>query len=142
MGSQIGNNRDFPPTIEKNISLLYQNLWDPGMTDPERKLRAELEGETFDKKLKIFSCFKHLNGTKLSSHLWFFEGFCRLLKPEFIVLLDVGTQPDATGVVNLIKGFYNNNGTQDEDVGGTTGLMSVDSNFPSEEGGDGVREEE
>jgi hypothetical protein len=72
MGSQIGNNRDFPPTIEKNISLLYQNLWDPGMTDPERKLRAELEGETFDKKLKIFSCFKHLNGTKLSSHLWFF----------------------------------------------------------------------
>lgn len=34
MDSQVANNRDFPPTIEKNISLLYQNLWHPGMTDP------------------------------------------------------------------------------------------------------------
>jgi chitin synthase len=68
----------------------------------------------------------------LSSHLWFFEGFCRYLDPRFIVLLDVGTQPDDSGIVNLIKGFYNRNGTEDEDVGGTTGLMNVDPNFPSE----------
>lgn len=40
MSAQVANNRDFPPTIEKNVSLLYQNLWDPGMTDPERKLEA------------------------------------------------------------------------------------------------------
>ena len=36
MGSYVANNRDFPPSIEKNISLLYQNLWNPGMTDPKR----------------------------------------------------------------------------------------------------------
>ena len=60
--------------------------------------------------LKIFTCFKHLNGTKLSSHLWFFEGFCRFLNPQYIVLLDVGTQPDNEGVVNLIKGFRKHNG--------------------------------
>jgi cellulose synthase/poly-beta-1,6-N-acetylglucosamine synthase-like glycosyltransferase len=53
------------------------------------------------------------------------------LNPEFIVLLDVGTKPEDMGVVNLIRGF---NG--DPDVGGVTGLMSVDANFPSEEGGD------
>ena len=35
-----------------------------------------------------------MNGKKLSSHLWFFEGFCRYLQPEFVVLLDVGTTPD------------------------------------------------
>lgn len=95
------------------------------MTDPTRA------NEDFgDRYLKIFSCFKHLNGTKLSSHLWFFEGFCRYLDPEFIVLLDVGTKPDTEGVVNLIRGFV------DKDVGGVTGLMSVDSQFPSLEGGD------
>lgn len=85
----------------------------------------------YTKRLKIFSCFKHLNGTKLSSHLWFFEGFCRYLDPEFIVLLDVGTKPEDKGVVNLIRGFQG-----DKNVGGVTGLMSVDANFPSEEGGD------
>jgi len=47
------------------------------------------------------------------------------------VLLDVGTKPEDKGVVNLIRGFQG-----DKDVGGVTGLMSVDANFPSEEGGD------
>jgi chitin synthase len=72
-----------------------------------------------------------MNGTKLSSHLWFFEGFCRYLNPTFIVLLDVGTQPNEEGLVNLLRGFYNRNGTDNSTVGGVTGLMSIDNEFPS-----------
>ena len=34
MGGMVAGNRDFPPSIEKSISLLYQNLWHPGLTDP------------------------------------------------------------------------------------------------------------
>lgn len=49
----------------------------------------------------------------------------------------MGTKPEDKGVVNLIRGF---NG--DPDVGGVTGLMSVDANFPSEEGGDEEAEED
>ena len=68
------------------------------MTDQNKRLEAELDPKLKAKyskyHLKLLSCFKHLNGTKLSSHLWFFEGFCRFLEPKFIVLLDVGTQPD------------------------------------------------
>ena len=71
--------------------------------------------------------FKHLNGTKLSSHLWFFEGFCRYLNPEFIVLLDVGTVPADDAIPNLLRGFH------EKDVGGVTGMMSVDRNFQSQE---------
>jgi cellulose synthase/poly-beta-1,6-N-acetylglucosamine synthase-like glycosyltransferase len=77
-----------------------------------------------------------MNGKKLSSHLWFFEGFCRYLQPEFVVLLDVGTTPDSkdfgkgyNGLTNLIRGFYH-----DKDIGGVTGLMSIDSDFASLEG--------
>jgi chitin synthase len=88
-------------------------MWSPQPTDPL--------------KLKVISCFKHINGTKLSSHLWFFEGFCRHINPQFCVLLDVGTEPDTHGIVNLVKSF------RDPSVGGATGLMSVDSNFISEE---------
>ena len=51
-------------------------------------------------------------------------------------MLDVGTKPEDKGVVNLLKGFT------DIDVGGVTGLMSVDSEFPSLEGGDDSDDEE
>ena len=94
------------------------------------------------KYLKIFSCFKHLNGTKLSSHLWFFQGFCRYLDPQYLVLLDVGTQTNEDEVANLIRGFKKMDGSDNEDIGGVTGLMSVDSEFPSEEGGDTYTQED
>lgn len=113
MAEFVTKNQDFPPSIEKSLSLCYQNLWSPTPESPV--------------KLKLLSCFKHINGTKLSSHLWFFEGFCRHINPHFCVLLDVGTEPDPYGIVNLIKTF------RDESIGGATGLMSVDSNFISEE---------
>ncbi len=83
------------------------------------------------RRLRLFSAFKHTNGTKLSSHLLFFEGFCRFIKPEFCVLLDVGTKPSKKGLLNLIRGFY-----YESNIGGCTGLMSIDSNFKSLEGDD------
>ena len=81
--------------------------------------------------MNLFAVVKYVNKGKLSSHLWFFEGFCRYYHPEFCVLLDVGTTPDEQGLVNLLKGF-----SAGKDVGGVTGFMSVDANFPSLEGGD------
>ena len=124
----VSRNRDFPPSIEKNIALVYQNLWKPSKTHFPESGPAPKD---YPESLRLFSCFKHTNGTKLSSHLWFFEGFCRFLKPKYCVLLDVGTTPDKKGLMNLIKGF-----SASHNIGGCTGFMSVDSNFKSEEGGE------
>ena len=77
MKGNVSRNRDFPPCIEKNVALVYQNLWKPSKTHFGERGR-DLDST---EKLRVFSCFKHTNGTKLSSHLWFFEGFCRYLKP-------------------------------------------------------------
>ena len=77
MKGNVTRNRDFPPSIEKNIAMVYQNLWKPSKTNFDRETQPRDSIE----KLRVFSCFKHTNGTKLSSHLWFFEGFCRYLKP-------------------------------------------------------------
>jgi chitin synthase len=66
--SGVENNDNFPETIPKRISLLYQNKWKPGKGAGRERLN-------------LLTCFKHLNGKKLSSHAWFFEGFCRYLKP-------------------------------------------------------------
>ncbi len=107
----VKNNSDFPPSIEKNLSFIYQNLWSPNPDD--------------EIKLKIISCFKHTNGTKLSSHLWFFEGFCRQFNPEICILLDVGTKPSELGILKYLEAFT------DENIGGVTGFMSVDADFQS-----------
>lgn len=71
MSSHVQRNRDFPPSIEKNISLVYQNLWYPDKTNfdvDERNIKVPDANDC----LRLFSCFKHTNGTKLSSHLLFF----------------------------------------------------------------------
>jgi chitin synthase len=31
--------------------------------------------------------------------MWFFEGFCRLLRPKYCTFIDVGTVPDEWGLV-------------------------------------------
>lgn len=70
MKKKVQANRDIPPSQEKNIALVYQNIWRPSKTyfpDSHHKKPQDLQ-----EGLRVFSCFKHTNGTKLSSHLWFF----------------------------------------------------------------------
>ncbi|OMJ87123.1 hypothetical protein SteCoe_11196 [Stentor coeruleus] len=43
--------------------------------------------------LNIVFAVKQLNKRKLNTHLWFFGGFCEMIQPKFIMLLDVGTKP-------------------------------------------------
>lgn len=43
--------------------------------------------------LKMVFCVKQKNKRKLNTHLWFFGGFCEMIKPKFVMLLDVGTKP-------------------------------------------------
>lgn len=43
--------------------------------------------------LQLIMCVKQFNKRKLNTHLWFFGGFCELLNPEYVMLLDVGTKP-------------------------------------------------
>jgi cellulose synthase/poly-beta-1,6-N-acetylglucosamine synthase-like glycosyltransferase len=51
------------------------------------------------------------------------------LKPDYCVLLDVGTKPRKRGILNLLKGF-----SAGDDIGGVTGFMNVNSSFKSLEG--------
>lgn len=53
-------------------------------------MNEEEEESTF---MNLFLCIKYKNAGKLSSHNWFFNGFCEELKPKYAVLLDVGLRP-------------------------------------------------
>ena len=64
--------------------------------------------DKFKNYLTIFFLNKHLNGKKISSHMWFFEGFAKFLKPKYCALIDVGTVPAEDGLVNYFKAMEAN----------------------------------
>ncbi|OMJ87528.1 hypothetical protein SteCoe_10702 [Stentor coeruleus] len=43
--------------------------------------------------LNFCLCIKQFNKRKLNTHLWFFGGFCKMIQPEYVMLIDVGTKP-------------------------------------------------
>lgn len=53
--------------------------------------------------MNLFMCVKYKNSKKLSSHNWFFNGFCKELRPKYAVLLDVGLKPEAEALVKMYK---------------------------------------
>jgi cellulose synthase/poly-beta-1,6-N-acetylglucosamine synthase-like glycosyltransferase len=60
----------------------------------DRHLAESHHQETVKVSMNLFLCVKYKNSGKLSSHNWFFNGFCKELRPRYSVLLDVGLKPD------------------------------------------------
>ena len=71
--------------------------------------------------MPIFHVFKFTNGSKLSSHMWFFEGFCKELNPDYCVLMDVGADPAKDAIFKLIMAME-----ADKKVGGVCGTMRIE----------------
>ena len=73
--------------------------------------------------MNLFLCVKYKNRGKLSSHNWFFNGFCRELNPTFAVLLDVGLRPKKEAIYKMYN--YMNDPANKQTVGGVCGYMSL-----------------
>ena len=48
-------------------------------------------------------CVKYKNGGKLSSHNWFFNGFCKEFYPKYTMLLDVGIRPHSIALLRMYE---------------------------------------
>ena len=72
------------------------------------------------KYVNLFFCIKYKNSGKLSSHNWFFNGFCQELKPKVAILLDVGLRPYPDSVFKMYKYLKRH-----PNVGGVCGYMSL-----------------
>lgn len=70
--------------------------------------------------MNLFIITKYKNRGKLSSHNWFFNGFCQELKPTYSVLLDVGLTPDKDALFKMCQYMERN-----EKVGGVCGYMGL-----------------
>lgn len=108
---EIDSKNYLPPGIAKKTSVCYQ---------------VQLTNDDFNCKLKhriklnVFFNVKITNKGKLSSHLWFFQGFCKFLQPQYCALIDCGTKPAKNGLFNFFRVLE-----ADEKVGGLCGYMGV-----------------
>jgi len=70
--------------------------------------------------MNLFLCTKYKNAGKLSSHNWFFNGFCKELTPQYAVLLDVGLKTEGTALMKMYSYMKSH-----PNVGGVCGYMSL-----------------
>ena len=71
--------------------------------------------------MNIFFTIKHSNKGKLSSHLWFFEGFCNMINPDACILVDCGTVPSSDAIFKM----WAHINTFKETCGGVCGYMKL-----------------
>lgn len=98
--------------VPNNLLHVFQvTTWDVGLADDMLKGR------------RVHICFgvKHRNDGKINSHKWFFQGICKYLKPQFCLMLDIGTRPDDYALLKLYAHMRN-----DPKCGGCCGEIQVD----------------
>ncbi|CAK95179.1 unnamed protein product (macronuclear) [Paramecium tetraurelia] len=104
MEDQYNRAKDYVQN-RKNTAWVYQD----GLVD-----------KGLDGILPIFYTFKFSNGSKLSSHMWFFKGFCKIFNPDYCVLMDVGANPQKDAIFQLIMAME-----QNPKLGGVCGTMRI-----------------
>lgn len=57
---------------------------------------------------QLIFILKQKNAKKINSHKWFFEAVCEVIKPEVVMLLDVGTKPLDKALYHLYRAFERN----------------------------------
>ena len=98
--------------IPKNCLHLFQVCtWDFGLKDDH------LGG----RRINFVFALKHANDGKINSHKWFFQGVCKYLKPEYTLMLDIGTKADDYAILKLYKYM-----TLNDKCGGCCGEIEVD----------------
>ena len=98
--------------VQKNCLHLFQACtWDFGLE------KESLHG----RRINFIFALKQRNDGKINSHKWFFQGICKYLKPEFTLMLDIGTRADNYAIAKLYKYMLQNN-----DCGGCCGEIEVD----------------
>ena len=80
--------------------------------------------DTFPPMQVVFALKEH-NAGKLNSHEWYFNAFAEQIRPEYTVLLDVGTLPTKSAFYRLLTAMEIN-----PQIGGTCGEIAVDKPIP------------
>ncbi|KAI8810960.1 chitin synthase-domain-containing protein [Cladochytrium replicatum] len=84
------------------------------------KKRKEIRLEPSRIDTQYILCMKEQNRRKIDSHGWAFRAFAPILKPDVIVLFDMGTKPEKEALYHLWMHFHT-----EERLGGACGEIKV-----------------
>ncbi|KAL4456936.1 hypothetical protein ABPG74_014574 [Tetrahymena malaccensis] len=118
-------NNGFLYQIQSSLEQIDDNVYDNTKQHKQKQKKDNNQkdknpDDIDDESISIFHCVKYQNGGKLSSHLWFFSGFCELFQPSYTILLDCGLVPDEKALFNMFLAFET-----DKNVGGVCGFMGI-----------------
>ncbi|KAK8797265.1 hypothetical protein WA158_004473 [Blastocystis sp. Blastoise] len=83
-------------------------------------ISGSVGNESFYSPFDILFAIKEHNRGKLSSHFWILRVFCRQLDPDYVTLLDVGTKPMKTSLIQLFNEMDEN-----PQIGGCCGEITA-----------------
>ena len=107
--------------VPENLLHCFQvTTWDFGIESDLLKGR----------RINFMFCIKQRNDGKINSHKWFFLAVCKYIKPDFTMMLDIGTRADNYAIQKLYQFMLNNDraggvcGEIEVDIGSTQSLVS------------------
>lgn len=105
-----------PIGCAKKTAIVYQTRL-TAKNFEDSKFKDSSLGE---QKLNVFFTVKIMNKGKLSSHLWFFQGFCKTFNPDYCTVIDCGTKPEKEGIFNFFRALES-----EPYIGGVCGYMGA-----------------
>ncbi|KAJ5622682.1 Chitin synthase C [Penicillium herquei] len=100
----------------ETVAHIFEYTTQLSVTPDQQLVRPQGDESTNLPPVQMILCLKQKPSNKINSHRWIFNGFCRMLNPEVVVLLDAGTKPSKKSLLGLWQAFYN-----DENLGGSCG---------------------
>ena len=73
------------------------------------------------RRINFMFCIKQRNDGKINSHKWFFQAVCKYIKPQYTLMLDIGTKPDDYALQKLYSFMLH-----PPQAGGVCGEIEVD----------------
>ena len=101
---------------DEDIVFAFESKLSLGTSDMFATTEDSRENPAFD----VLFVVKAENRKKLHSHLWLFYGFCMKFNPNYVFLIDMGTEPKKKSLIALQEHF-----TKNPHTGGCCGEIIV-----------------
>ncbi|KAJ6151499.1 Chitin synthase C [Penicillium chermesinum] len=98
------------------VAHIFEYTTQLSVTPDQRLIRPNEDEASNLPPVQMILCLKQQSSSKINSHRWIFNGLCRMLTPEIVILLDAGTKPGRQSFLSLWQAFFN-----DENLGGSCG---------------------
>ncbi|KAG8533882.1 uncharacterized protein KY384_001623 [Bacidia gigantensis] len=105
---------------QPTVAHIFEYTTQLSVTAEQNLVQPHDDGPTTLPPVQMLLCLKTRNSKKLNSHRWLFNAFGRILNPEVIVTIDVGTRPAPKSILALWEAFYN-----DGTLGGAAGEVQA-----------------